>query len=206
MKGVGTRMKVRHIAQAGVIAAVYAALTLPMLQSPLGWGPVQLRLSEAVTVLAVLTPAAVPGLWLGAVIANCFMLSQFPLAVLDVVFGGIGSLLGAMWTWHFRKRRALALAGPVVANALIVPAYLPIMLKGYGFYQIPFTSIDLEGRWLGMYLFGVIAVGLGQTLVVYGLGWPLLAALERTGLSRYLTDGAPGSEVGRARSDTVDPD
>lgn len=174
----------RYVAQAGVIAAVYAAFTIVVLQLPnqLGWGPVQLRLSEAVTVVGLFTPAAIPGLTLGSVAANLTMLAQVgPLALLDVVFGSLGTLLGALWMWRFRSRPALGMAGPVVTNALIVPAYLPIILAGIGFYRVPLLGIDLEGAWLGMYLFGVAAVGLGQAIVVYGLGWPLQAALRRLG-------------------------
>ena len=182
--------KTRYIAQAGVIAAIYAALTLVVIQNPLGYGPIQLRLSEAVTVVACLTPAAVPGLWLGAIVANAFMLSQFgTLALLDVMFGSAATLLGAWWTWSHRDRPGVALAGPVVANALIVPAYLPFMLSslaGLDFYRLPWLGIDLTGTWLTMYLFGVVAVGAGQALVVYGLGLPLLRAMRRLGVDRML--------------------
>ena len=182
----------RNIARAGVIAAAYAALTLVVIQSPLGYGPVQFRLSEALTVVACFTPAAIPGLWIGAVLANAFMLTQFGvLALFDVVFGALGSLLGAMWTWRHRDRPVVALAGPVVANALIVPAYLPLMLTGatgIDFYSIPFLGIDASQSWWSMYLFGVVAVGLGQAVVVYGLGLPLLAALRRLGVGRILAE------------------
>lgn len=174
------------IARAGVIAALYAALTIIVLQLPsqLGWGLVQFRLSEAVTVLATLTPAAIPGLWLGTVLANSYMITQVGLvALLDVVFGSVASLLGAAWAWKFRDRTALALLGPVVFNALIVPAYLPAILAGFGLYEIPVLGLDLEGQWFAMYAFGVVAVGFGQAVVVYGLGWPLLSALRRMGLA-----------------------
>ncbi|MFA5843891.1 MAG: QueT transporter family protein [Coriobacteriia bacterium] len=192
----------RHIARAGLIAAVYAALTLLVLQLPgqLGWGPVQFRASEAVTVIAVLTPSAVPGLWLGAVAANAFMFTQVgPVALLDVVFGSLGTLAGAAWTWRFRRRRALALAGPVVANALIVPAYLPFLLRGLGFYTLPFVGTSIEGSWPAMYAFGVIAVGIGEAAVVYGLGWPLLVALDRLGIGRLLGDEAGSASPGNER-------
>ena len=177
------------IARAGTIAAVYAALTIATLQLPaqLGWGLVQFRVSEAVTVLATLTPAAVPGLWLGTAVANGFMASQVgPIAILDVVFGSIASLLGAAWAWRFRSRTALALLGPVLFNALIVPAYLPLLLAGFGLYEVPLLGVDLEGTWLAMYAFGFVAIAAGQAVIVYGLGWPLLAALRRTGIAELL--------------------
>jgi uncharacterized membrane protein len=171
------------VAQAGVIAAVYGAATVlaNLLLGALAWGPVQLRLSEAVTVAAFFTPAALPGLTIGSLGANLytFAASGSPLALLDVVFGSLGTLLGAVWTWRFRGRPALGLLGPVLGNALIVPAYLPLLVKGLGLYRIPLLGIDLEGAWLPMYLFGVVAVGLGQAVVMYGLGWPLLSAFRR---------------------------
>ena len=160
-----------------------------MLQFPLGYGPVQFRVSEALTVLAALTPAAVPGLWAGTVIANLFMLAIVgPVGLLDVVFGGLATLAGAAWTWRWRRRTGVALLGPVVANALIVPAYLPIMLRGLGFYRIPLLGVDLEGQMLGMYLFGVVAVGISEAIVVYGIGLPVLIALRRIGVGALAAD------------------
>lgn len=181
------KRRARSVAQGGVVAAAYAAVTLVVIQSPLGYGPVQLRLSEALTVLACLTPAAVPGLWIGAVIANAFMVTQYGvLGLFDVVFGAGATLLGAWWTWRHRRIPAIALAGPVVANAAIIPAYLPVMLAGatgIDFYRLPAIGLDVSGSaWWSMYLFGFVAVALGQALVVYGLGLPLLGILKRLGI------------------------
>lgn len=175
-----------YVAQAGVIAAAYAALTLVTLQMPaqLGWGLIQFRLSEALTVLALVTPAAIPGLTLGTAAANSFMFTQVgPIALLDVGFGSLATLLGAVWGWRLRDRPPWALLGPVLSNALVVPLYLPAMLAGLGLYEIPLLGVDLEGNRLAMYLFGVGAVGFGQAVVVYGLGWPLFAALRRSGVA-----------------------
>jgi len=172
----------RYVAQAGLIAAVYAALTIAINYLPfaLGWGLIQFRISEAFTVVGLFTPAAIPGLALGSVIANALNpYAVWPLSLLDVVFGSLGTLLGAVWMWRFRCRKALALAGPVIFNALIVPAYLPVILAGAGLYQVPLVGIDLEGAWLPMYLFGVAAIGVTEAIVVYGLGWPLSLALTR---------------------------
>jgi uncharacterized membrane protein len=172
-----------------MIAAVYAALTVVVTYLPfnLGFGLVQFRVSEAVTVLASLTPAAIPGLTLGSVIANALNpAAVWPVQLLDVIFGSLGTLLGAVWMWRFRARTALALAGPVIFNALIVPAYLPVLLAGLGLYRVPFTGASVEGSWLAMYVLGVLTVGFGQAVVVYGLGGPLLSALRRLGLSEML--------------------
>ena len=166
-----------YVAEAGLIAAVYAACTLValLLLQGLAWGPVQFRISEALTVLAVLTPAAVPGLTIGCVIAN----GTGALGLLDVVFGSAATLVGALWCHKFAQNPKLAMLGPVLANAIIVPAYLPILLQGLGFYTIPFTTISLDGAYLPMYLFGLIATGIGEACVVYILGTPLLAALRK---------------------------
>lgn len=175
--------RTRYIAQAGVIAAVYAGLTILVLQlgSYLTWGPLQFRPSEAVTVVAALTPAGIPGLWLGAVLANAYGMTQTgALGLLDVVFGGLATLLGAIWTWRFRRSTPLALFGPVLFNALIVPAYLPVILRAVGGLDLYRQfGIDASTSYLAMYLFGVVLIGLSEAVVMYALGWPLLAALRR---------------------------
>ncbi len=180
-----------YVAQAGIIAAVYAGFTWLVLQLPggLGWGLVQLRLSEAITVAAMFTPAAIPGLTLGSVVANLGNVAIVgPSAFLDVIFGSLGTQLGAVWMWRFRKRTGVALLGPVIFNALIVPAYLPSMLAGLGLYRIPLLGVDLSGNWWAMYLFGVVSIAIGQAIVLYGLGLPLLVALRKLGVDRMLAE------------------
>ncbi len=175
-------MRARRVAQAGVIAAVYAVLTFLVIQlgSVFSYGIVQFRLSEALTVVACLTPAAIPGLFVGSVLANLSSVASFgAIGLLDVAFGSLGTLLGAAWTWRFRERTALALAGPVVFNALIVPAYLPAMLGASGLTTVPILGITSSSSWPVLYMAGVVGVAVGQAVVIYGLGWPLLAALRR---------------------------
>ena len=180
--------RITHIA---VIAALYAATTLVCILylGGLAWGPVQFRLSEALCVLGMFTTDAIPGLALGCAIANLanIAISGFgALGMLDVVFGSLASAIGAMISWRLRDRPALAVLGPVAANALIVPAYLPLMLQGLGFYTIPFTSISLDGYYLPMYLFGLVSTGIGEAVVLYVLGLPLARAIEATPLAARL--------------------
>lgn len=175
-------MHPRRIALAGLIAAAYAALTLLVVQvlNVFSFGLVQLRVSEALTVIACLTPAAVPGLALGSALANLTSVAQFgPVGLLDVVFGSLGTLLGSIWMWRFRQRTALALAGPVIFNALIVPAYLPAMLRSAGIGSVPLFGVSLSAAWPVLYGFGVLSIGISEAMVVYGLGWPLLIAMRR---------------------------
>lgn len=192
--------RTRFVAQAGVIAAGYAALTLVTLLvfDEFAWGPIQFRVSEAFTVVAVFTPAAIPGLWLGAMVANAFMITRVgALALWDVALGSLGSLLGAAWTWRLRDRPALALLGPVIANALIVPTYLPVLMRAFGifdvFYRLPGLGVDASQSMLATYLFGVVTVGVGEAAVVYALGLPLLNMLRRAGVMGILhPEGSEG--------------
>lgn len=178
-------MKSNYLARVGVIAAAYAACTLIALLflGSLAWGPIQFRVSEALCVLALFTPAAIPGLTLGCVIANVMNIvisGMGMLGMLDVVFGSLATFAGALFTWKMRRRPLVALAGPVLANALIVPAYLPLLLQGVGFYTIPFTTISLDNSWLFMYLFGLVTTGVGEAVIMYVLGYPLARSLAKT--------------------------
>ena len=178
-------MKSNYLARVGVIAAAYAACTLIALLflGSLAWGPIQFRVSEALCVLALFTPAAIPGLTLGCVIANVMNIvisGTGMLGMLDVVFGSLATFAGALFTWKMRRHPLVALAGPVLANALIVPAYLPLLLQGVGFYTIPFTTISLDNSWLFMYLFGLVTTGLGEAVIMYVLGYPLARSLAKT--------------------------
>lgn len=183
--GAGWSRDSHHIARVGMIAAAYAACTLitMMFLGSLAWGPVQFRVSEALCVLALFTPAAVPGLTLGCIIANVANIALSGtgmLGMLDVVFGSLATFAGALFTWKMRERPLIALVGPVLANALIVPAYLPLLLQGIGFYTIPFTSISLDGAYPFMYAFGLVTTGLGEAVIMYVLGYPLSRSLAKT--------------------------
>ena len=178
-------MKSNYLARVGVIAAAYAACTLIALLflGSLAWGPIQFRVSEALCVLALFTPAAIPGLTLGCVIANVMNIvisGTGMLGMLDVVFGSLATFAGALFTWKMRRHPLVALAGPVLANALIVPAYLPLLLQGVGFYTIPFTTISLDNSWLFMYLFGLVTTGVGEAVIMYVLGYPWARSLAKT--------------------------
>lgn len=191
MNSTDSLARTEHITRIAVIAALYAATTLMcmLFLGGLAWGPVQFRLSEALCVLALFTPDAIWGLTLGCALAN---LANIPLSglgvlgMLDVVFGSLASLIGAVFCWRMRSNPAVAVLGPVLANALIVPAYLPLMLQGLGFYTIPFTAISLDGAYLPMYLFGFVATAIGEAVVLYALGLPLARGLAATPLAERL--------------------
>ena len=112
MKNKGTQF----LAEAAVIGAIYVVLTL--LFAPLSYGEIQIRFSEALTILPFFTPAAIPGLFVGCIIANLFG-GAIPV---DIIFGSIATLIGAVFTYRLRSCNR-------VSNAVIVPFVLHF---GYG--------------------------------------------------------------------------
>ncbi len=149
------KIDLRFILRAAVVAALYAAVTL--LLAPISYGPLQFRVAEALTLLPMLTPAAVPGLFVGCVVAN---LMSPAVTLLDVVFGSLATLGAATLTRRLRNRPAVAALPPVLINALVVGAVLAFS------YNLPFWLTALE-------------VGAGQLGVCYLLGLPLYYALRR---------------------------
>ena len=110
----------RFLTQSGAIAAVYVLLTMLAAALGLDSGAVQLRLSEALTILPVFTPAAVPGLFIGCLLSNLLAGG----VIWDVIFGSLATLLGAIGTRLLRKKRWLACLPPILANVLIIPFVL----------------------------------------------------------------------------------
>ena len=111
--------KVLFLTQGAMIAALYVVLTT--IFAPISFSEVQVRISEALTILPVFTPAAVPGLFIGCIIANILGGAVLP----DIVFGSIATLIGAFFTWKLKgKSPYLAPVPPIVSNAVIVPFVL----------------------------------------------------------------------------------
>lgn len=150
--------KVLFMAQAAMIAAIYVVLT--MLGASLAFGEVQIRFSEALTILPAFTPAAIPGLFLGCLISNILGGCIVP----DIIFGSIATLIGAVFTWMLRNNsKYLAPVPPIVANMLIVP----FVLK-YG-YMAPFPIPFL-----------MLTVGIGEVI-----SCGIIGLILHSGLSRY---------------------
>ena len=149
--------KVLFLAQAAMIAAIYVVLTI--LGASFAFGEVQVRFSEALTILPVFTPAAIPGLFLGCLISNILGGAILP----DIILGSIATLIGAILTWTVRnKNKYLAPVPPIVANAIIVP----FILK-YG-YMVPLPIP-----------FMMLTVGIGEVISCGVLGMLLYTALKR---------------------------
>ena len=174
-----TSKNVRFLTQAAVIAALYAVLTYVAAALNLAYGPVQFRFSEALTVLPVFTPAAVPGLALGCFLANL----GSPLGIVDWVFGTGATLLAAIGTWLVGRVRVkdvpvLAPLPPVIANVVLVGFELSC-LSGAG----PFAFGNFTWAAYGA---SALSVGIGELVVCYALGIPLLMLLKRAGAGTKL--------------------
>jgi len=168
---------IRHITQGGVIAAAYAVLTLILY--PIAFGPVQCRLSEALTVLPVFTPSAIWGLTLGCVISNfvAVITGNTIAGVWDILFGSLATGVAAVCTYFTRKIRfkglpILSMVFPVVLNALVVGAELTIVEKGF---------LDWS-----LFAFNALSVGAGQAVACFAGGLLLFKAVEKTKLGTLL--------------------
>lgn len=155
-----TAVSSRHVlplAQAAMIAAIYVVLTY--LANALGLAnyAIQVRFSEALTILPYFTPAAIPGLFIGCLLSNILTGCAIP----DIIFGSLATLIGAIFTRKLRKCKWLAPVPPIVANALIVPF---VLLYAYG----------IRPLWLSF-----ITVTIGEIISCGVLGMLLLFSLQK---------------------------
>ena len=149
--------KVLFAVQAAMIAALYVVLTYITNLLGLASGTIQVRFSEALCILPVFTPAAIPGLFIGCLISNLITGG----IIWDIIFGSLATLLGAVFTYLLRKHEKLAAIPPILSNTLIVP----LVLKWA--YGVPDALL---------YLF--LTVGLGEVISCGIFGMILLYALK----------------------------
>lgn len=150
----------RRLCTGGVIAALYAVLTLAL--PMLSYGPIQIRFSEALTVLPFFLPEAIPGLAVGCFVSN---LIGSPYA-LDWIVGTAATLLAALWTSRL-KHYWLAPMPPVLCNMVIVGAEI-------AWFEGGFTSAFFPA-----WIYNGLTVGVGELLACYILGLLLIAALPK---------------------------
>ncbi len=153
-------MKTKKMVRIAVIAALYASVTI--LSAPISYGPVQVRISESLTVLPFIFPESILGLFIGCLIANIFGGFGLP----DIIFGGLATLLAGYLTSKM-PNKYLAPLPPVLVNAVVIGLMLKFVLG------VPLLATML---W----------VGLGQLLACYLLGLPMLYWLQRHGFKRNL--------------------
>lgn len=149
--------KVQFLVHSAMIGSIYVVLTI--LFQPFSFGQIQVRIAEALTILPIFTPAAIPGLFVGCLIGNILGGSILP----DIIFGSLATLIGAIFTYLLRKQsKYLAPLPPTLANTIIVPF---ILYYAYGInLPIPFM---------------MLTVGIGEIISCGVLGMIVYASLEK---------------------------
>lgn len=166
------KRNVRFLAQAAAIAALYAALTYAANAVNLAYGFIQFRFSEALMILPIFTPAAIPGLTLGCFISNI----GSPYGFIDWIFGTSATFLSvicvrAVSEIRFKNLPILSPLMPVIFNAVII-----------GFTITCFgdtSSFALSNFSFAIFISMALSVGIGEFVVCYLLGIPLFIALDR---------------------------
>lgn len=143
----------RRAARGAVIAGVYVALCAAF--PWISYGMIQFRIAEALTVLPILYVEAIPGLFIGCLVANILG----PNGLWDIIGGSLVTLLAAFLTYRFRNS-FIAYLSPIVLNGLIVSAYLSFVAEGIPYYA-----------WVAW-------ISIGEAAVVFALGLPLIRALK----------------------------
>lgn len=137
------------IARASLIAAIYCVLTVVL--PSLSYGTVQVRFAEMLTVLPCYTSAAIPGLFVGCVLANLIGVSLGVAGAVDIVIGSLATLIAAFLTYKLRAKRAIALIPPVVINAVVVGIELTFLTDVP--WYINMLSVA-AGQIVACYIFG----------------------------------------------------
>ena len=151
--------KTLNLTRAALIAALYVILTFLAQIFGLASGAIQFRLSEALTCMPLFYKEAIPGLWIGCILANLLT----GCAMWDIVFGSVATLLGALGTYYIgRKKPVMGPVFPIASNMLIVPAVL----------QQVYGSAD-------SYWFLMVTVGIGEIVCCGLLGMLLYKAYKK---------------------------
>lgn len=148
--------KILYLVQAAAIAAIYVVLV--EIFNYWSFGPIQFRIAEALTILPFFTPAAIPGLFVGCLLAN--FLGGAVLA--DIIGGSLATLAAAYISYKVRKVKWFVPIPPIIANVLVVPF---ILKYGYGMEDaIPYM---------------MVTIGIGEIIVCGIIGMILLLALNK---------------------------
>jgi len=153
------------IAKSALIGALYVAVT--GIFAPFGFSNVQIRIADALVILALYTMAAVPGLTVGCFVSNILW---SPFGFSDVLIGTLATFIGVYLAYSLRKSKPLALLPTVLSNAFLVP--LVFLIAGQG-----------------AYLLSVFYVGVSQVIACYAIGWPLSKVVDKYGYKLFKSEG-----------------
>lgn len=163
------KQNTRFLAQAGMIAAIYTALTLLSAAFGLASGAIQVRLSELLCVLPVYTAAAIPGVTVGCLVSNLICGGT----IYDIIFGTLATFIGALFAHLLRRIPYLSSIPTILSNAIIIPVVL--IASGVGGWN--------------MFLYFAATVGLGEVIACGVLGTILVVYLEKHRSARTMLFG-----------------
>jgi len=171
------KKSVRYLTECGVIAALYAATVQAL--GFMGYGVLQFRVAEALTLLPIFTPAAIPGVTIGCAIANILGMSENPAGAWDILLGPAATLCAAILTRQLRNLRwlklpVLASLPPVILNAVVVGSEL--------YWAFIHSEKIIASAWIG----SMLSIGLGQVAACCVLGLALVFALEKSKAAKYI--------------------
>lgn len=176
MRKLNNKLKTSLIVKSALIGAFYAVLTLSGAQLSFGSLGVQFRFAEALCVLPALDPTAIPGLFIGCLISNWVgaSLGVNLAGAWDILIGSSATLIAAILTYYLRnfkikKIPIWSLLPPIIINALFVGVELAIVLP------------DVYS-----YIWGILSVGIGQSVVIFTLGIPLYKSLSKSNILRKM--------------------
>ena len=167
------KKKTVFVVESAVIAAIYAGLTYFAAVLNVAYGGIQFRFSEALTILAAFSPAAIPGLTVGCFLGNI----TSPYGIVDIVCGTLATLIAAVLSYKtrnikFKDLPLLSAIFPVIANAIIVGLEITLFMP--------------EGFKFEAFLISAFQVGFGELVICYGLGIPLYKVIKRLKLDKKL--------------------
>ena len=160
---------IRFIVYNGIVAALYIVLTYFL--APISYGPLQARISEAMTVFPIFSFNMIPGLTIGCLVSN--LINPDNLGPVDIIGGTLATLIAGIFSRIIgKKNKWLGIIPPVVCNGLIVGGYLPFLL---------FDTVTWQEVLLTM-----LSVAAGEAVVLVVIGLPLVAVIGKTGLKNKL--------------------
>ena len=167
------KRKTDFVVKSAVIAAIYAGLTYFAAILNVAYGGIQFRFSEALTMLAVFSPTAIPGLTIGCFLGNI----TSPYGIVDIICGTLATLIAAVLSYKtrnikFKDLPLLSALFPVISNAIIVGLEITLFMP--------------EGFKFEAFLISALQVGLGELVMCYGLGIPLYKVIKRLKLDKKL--------------------
>jgi len=169
---------VRRICFIGVVGALYSVTTIIL--SPFGFGAIQVRISEALTLLALLNPEAIIAVSVGCAISNFVgaLMGVNIIGFMDVLFGTLATLMAAILTYKFRHKRyknlpLLSALWPVVINGIVIGAELAWVLATPETFWATYALIAFE-------------IMIGEAIACYLIGIPLVMRLEKLDIMKRI--------------------